>query len=166
MIEYSTTILKFDSKGEKTGWTYIEIPSDVADKLKKGFKKSFRVKGKLDNHVIEKAALLPMGNGNFILPINSSMRKGIGKKHGSRLFVKLEVDKTEIKINEELISCLDHEPEAKTFFNQLPRSHQFYFSKWIDSAKTNNTKAERIALAIQALQNRLRFSEMLKTKKR
>ena len=48
MVSYSTTILKFDEQGEKTGWTYIVIPSAIAQKLKPGNKKSFRVKGKLD----------------------------------------------------------------------------------------------------------------------
>lgn len=45
MIKYNTIILKFGTKGEKTGWTYIEIPADIAKKLKPGFKQSFRVKG-------------------------------------------------------------------------------------------------------------------------
>ncbi len=43
-------------------------------------KQSFRVKGLLDNHPIAQTALLPAGDGAFILPINAAMRKGIGKK--------------------------------------------------------------------------------------
>ena len=34
MIEFTTTIHKFDKKGEKTGWTYIEISAAQAGKIK------------------------------------------------------------------------------------------------------------------------------------
>ncbi|TFH06631.1 MAG: DUF1905 domain-containing protein, partial [Nitrosomonadales bacterium] len=80
MIQFTTAIHKFDKKGEKTGWTYIEIVASQAKKLKPGSKVSFRVKGSLDHHRIEKTALIPMGDGNFILPLNGQMRKAIGKK--------------------------------------------------------------------------------------
>src|SRR5260221_10117014 len=92
MIKFTTTILKFDSKGEKTGWTYIEVPSEISQQLKPGTKKSFRVKGKLDNYSIRRIALLPMGNGDFIMPLNASMRKGIGKRKGHSLNVQLMPD--------------------------------------------------------------------------
>lgn len=43
-VQFIATIHRFESKGEKTGWTYIEIPVDIAQQLKPGNKKSFRVK--------------------------------------------------------------------------------------------------------------------------
>ena len=39
MISYQTLMLQFDEQGEKTGWTYIEIPTDMAQQLKPGNKK-------------------------------------------------------------------------------------------------------------------------------
>lgn len=36
MVTYTTTIHKFDKNGDKTGWTYIEVPADVAQELKPG----------------------------------------------------------------------------------------------------------------------------------
>ena len=38
----------------------------IANKLNPGVKKSYRVKGKLDDLAIEKTALIPMGKGDFI----------------------------------------------------------------------------------------------------
>ena len=38
MIQLKNTILKFDNKGKKTGWTYIEIPADIAQQIKPGNK--------------------------------------------------------------------------------------------------------------------------------
>ena len=71
MIQFNAIILKFDQQGEKTGWTYIVIPAATADKIKAGYKKSFRVKGQLNGQAIKQKALLPMGNGDFILPLNA-----------------------------------------------------------------------------------------------
>ena len=163
MIKYSTTILKFDKQGEKTGWTYIEVPADVAQKLKKGNKKSFRVKGKLDNHFIKGIALLPMGKGNFIMPLNGAMRKVIGKRHGAMLLVQLEEDKSDFVFNPDLMECLNDEPTAIKFFKSLSPSHQKYFSKWIDSARTDATKAKRIAQTLNAMCRSMGYPEMLRS---
>ena len=162
MVKFNTIILKFDKKGEKTGWTYILIPADVAGKLKPGNKKSFRVKGKLDNYSIAKTALLPMGEGEFILPLNAAIRKGIGKRQGAMLKVQMEEDKSEFVFNPDLMACLADEPSALKYFKQLTGSHQRYFSKWIDSAKGDATKAKRIAMTVNALVRGMGFPEMLR----
>src|SRR4051812_6845703 len=101
MVSYTTRILKFGKKGEKTGWTYIDIPPDVARKLSPGNKKSFRVKGKLDEFSVDNIALLPMGDGAFIMPLNAALRKGIGKREGAMLRVRLEFDERKPKLNKE-----------------------------------------------------------------
>lgn len=164
MVIYTTTILRFELMGEKTGWMYIEVPANIAQELNPGQKKSYRVKGKLDNYSIEKVALLPMGEGLFIIPFNAEMRKGTGKKTGAKLTVSLELDKRTIPINAELLACLADEPAALNFFNSLPKSHQGYFSKWIDTAKTDSTKAKRITESVNGLLQHKNFSTMLREK--
>ena len=162
MIGYTTTILKFDKQGEKTGWTYIEIPADIAQQLKPDIKKSFRVKGKLDSYSITAIALLPMGGGNFIMPLNGAMRKAIGKRHGAQLKVQLEADNKPLKLSEDFMTCLADDPKALVTFNKIPKSVQNYFSKWIESAKTEPTKAMRIARAVNALARSQTFQEMIR----
>jgi hypothetical protein len=162
MVSFDATILKFNEQGEKTGWTYIIIPADVAQKLKPGNKKSFRVKGKLDDFEIESVALMPMGKGEFIMAINAKMRKGIGKRHGAMLKVKLESDTKPFVFDKELMECLADEPGAKGFFEELPPSHQRYYSKWVAEAKTDATKAKRIAQCISALLMKQHYGEMIR----
>jgi hypothetical protein len=164
MITYTTTILRFGEMGEKTGWMYIEIPGDIAEQINPGVKKNYRVKGKFDNYKIEKIAVLPMGEGTFIIPFNAQMRKATGKKNGAKLNVSLELDERTIPINPELLACLNDEPEALKYFKSLPKSHQGYFSKWIDSAKTDATKAKRIAESVNGLLKGQNFSDMLREK--
>ncbi|MBL0742077.1 YdeI/OmpD-associated family protein [Chryseolinea lacunae] len=164
-VQFTTTILKFETKGEKTGWSYVEITAAQANKLKPDNKVSFRVKGKLDGHAIEKIALLPMGNGTFILPLNLTMRKAIGKDRGEKVKVALELDDRELKISRDLLVCLAEDPEAEKFFKSLPPSHQRYFSKWIESAKTAPTKTRRIVMAMTAFAKKQGYSEMMRANK-
>jgi hypothetical protein len=163
MIEFTTTIHKFDKKGEKTGWTYIEISASQATKVKPGYKVGFRVKGSLDNWSFEKVALLPMGKGNFILPINAKMRKATGKKQGDKLRVRMEYDANRPSLSRDLMACLKEDPDALKFFKSLPGSHQLYFSKWIESAKTAQTKTKRLVTCMTAFGKKLSYSEMMRT---
>lgn len=165
MTKFTTRILQFEEQGEKTGWTYVEIPSDIAASIKPNNKRSFRVKGKLDHFKIEGIALIPMGNGNFIMAINAAMRKGTGKRKGAMLTLTLQEDKAPVKINADFLTCMEDEPAAKDFFNSLPTGHKNYFSKWIDSAKTEQTKAKRIAMAVSALAKGLGYPEMIREDK-
>lgn len=163
MIEFSATILKFNKNGEKTGWTYLVVPADIANELKPNFKKSFRVKGKLDSYSISGVALIPMGKGEFILPLNAIIRKGIAKRVGAMLHVCLQEDKTEYQLDADLMACLVDEEAALAAFNKLPRSHQNYYSKWIESAKTDATKSKRIAGTIEAMLKNMTYPELLRT---
>ncbi|HEY4798915.1 MAG TPA: YdeI/OmpD-associated family protein [Bacteroidia bacterium] len=165
MIHFTTTILKFEKMGEKTGWSYIEIHADLAQKLKPGNKKSFTVKGKLDNYSFSKTSLLPMGEGKFIMPLKASLRKSIGKEHGAIVKVEMEEDKSKFVFNKDFMACLQDEPLALNYFRQLPGSHQKYFSKWIDGAKTDTTKANRIAQAVNSLSKEKGFAEMMRSLK-
>jgi len=165
MIIFTATIQKFAKQGEKTGWTYIEISASQAKKLKPDTKVSFRVKGSLDSFKIKQIALLPMGEGHFIMPLNAAMRKATGKKVGDKLKVSLEEDKSEFAFSEDFITCLQDDPVAFDFFQTLSGSHQKYFSKWIDSAKTSATKTKRIVMAVTALSKKQGYPEMIRANK-
>ena len=151
--------------GEKTGWTYIEVPAEYAQKLKPGNKQSFRVRGRLDEFAINSVALMPMGEGDFIMPLNAAIRKGIGKRKGAKLSVKIELDDAPIKLSGDLLDCLADEPKALEFFNTLTPGHQKYFSNWIESAKTEPTKAKRIAMSVNAMARGLHYVLMIREQK-
>ncbi len=161
-IKFIATIHRFESKGEKTGWTYIEIPADIAQQFKPGNKKSFRVKGTLDDFKIDGIALIPMGGGSFIMALNADLRKGIGKRKGAMLNVQLSVDEIGFVFNKDFMDCLADEPTAKSFFESLTGSHQKYFSKWVDSAKTESTKVKRITMTVNALAKKMGYPEMIR----
>ena len=166
MIQFTATLQKFADQGEKTGWTYIDIPQELADKLKPENRQSFRVKGKIDQHKISGIALFPMKGGGFIMTVNAGMRKAIGKRHGAMVKVQLEADKKGYVMNKDFMACLGDEPAASEFFKTLTGGHQRYFSKWIDDAKTVETKTKRIVMAVTALAKKMGYPEMVRANKK
>ncbi len=163
MVEFTTVILQFAEQGEKTGWSYIEIPADIAQQMRPGNKKSFRVKGMLDAFPVNGMALMPMGEGNFIMALKAEVRKGIHKNVGAMLQVRLEEDKDfKVEMPADLQECFDFEPEAFAFFNTLAKSHREYFIKWIDSAKTSETRAKRIINTVNAMLRKWSYNEMIR----
>jgi uncharacterized protein YdeI (YjbR/CyaY-like superfamily) len=67
--------------------------------------------------------------------------------------------------DQDFMDCLYEVPRAAKTFEDLPKSHRNYFTKWIQTAKTPETKANKIAMAIDALSRGLKFNEMLREKK-
>ncbi|AFD07032.1 YdeI/OmpD-associated family protein [Solitalea canadensis] len=166
MVTFEAVIFQYKKNAEKTGWTYVDIPADLAQEIKPGNRKELRVKGTLDNTPINGMAMFPVGQGNFIIALNAGLRKKLGKSAGAMLHVELEEDKDfKIEMPEDLYDCLQDESEVLQSFERLPKSHQNYFINWINSAKTEPTRARRIALTLNAMQYNLTFGEMLRAEK-
>src|SRR5277367_3323569 len=165
MVRFKTTILQFKAMGEKTGWSYIKVPAALAQQLKPGNKRSFRVKGKLDAHAISGMALIPMGEGDFILALKAEVRKAIRKQKGASLEVQLEVDAKVITPPKDLLESLADEPEALKYFRGLPMSHQNYFGNLIKSAKTAPTRTKRIVRVVDAMLKHWNYAEMIRSRR-
>jgi Domain of unknown function (DUF1905)/Bacteriocin-protection, YdeI or OmpD-Associated len=162
MINFTAIIKKFDEKGEKTGWTYIDIPQALANKIKPGTKTAFRVKGMLDSYSIEQVSLVPIGEGNFIMAINAGMRKALGKHKGEKIKVSIELDDKKWAAPKWFLDCMEDDETAITFFKNLPASHQRYYLSWIESAKTQQTKDKRAAQAIMGFARGMGYGELIR----
>jgi hypothetical protein len=162
MTTYQTTLQKFEEKGEKTSWTYVEIPAEIAQQIKPNTKVGFRIKGTIDAFPLKLVALIPMGEGDFVIPINAIMRKGIRKEEGAMVTLNLEEDTDELPQSEELMICLQDEPKALEAFLKMPKGHQNYYAKWIESAKTIETKTKRITMTVNGLAMGMDYGEMMR----
>ena len=162
MHTVTATLLKFDEKGEKTGWTYIAVPVAITEAIRPDQKTSFRVRGLLDAYPLNQVALIPMGDGAFILPVNAGMRHAIRKEAGATVRLTIEFDDSPMPLSAELMLCLDDVPDALAYFQTLAPGHQRYFSNWIDDAKTMATKTKRLTQAVRALSMGMGFGEMIR----
>lgn len=124
------------------------------------------MRGRLDTTLVQGMAMFPVGNGNFIIALNAGLRKKLGKSAGAMLHVELEEDVDfKIETPEDLYECLSDEPEALQHFESLIKSHQNYFINLINSAKTDPTRAKRIAMTLNAMQYKMDFGLMLRTER-
>lgn len=99
MVKFTATLDRFGKYKEKSGWTFIPISSARAQKLS-SHKTAFRVKGKIDDVEINQVALVPMGDGDFILPVNGIMRKN-PKAAGDKVRVEVEYDPSDLQADQD-----------------------------------------------------------------
>ena len=146
LIQKSYMLQKFPGKG---GWTYAMIPEIPMDK-----KSPFgwvKVKGSIDDYEFDDYRLMPMGNGHLFLPIRAAIRKKIGKQAGDYVKVTLFRDESSLLIPDDFLSCLKDEPKAHDSFFKLSESKQREYVRWIQAAKKDETKAERMVDLISQL---------------
>jgi hypothetical protein len=166
MISFKAEIERFANMGEKTGWSYIFVPAALASDLNPNCRVSYRVQGLMDNVPIKGMAMIPMGEGNFLMALKASLRKQLRKEAGDELQVQLELDTTfKIELPVEMEMCLDEDEQCKANFLKLPKSHQNYYINWYNSAKTEATKIKRLTLIFKAMEDQMSFSEMMRANK-
>lgn len=167
MINFKAEIERYEKKGEKTGWTFVFIPAVLANKIKADCKKSFRVKGKIDDVEISGMGMVPMGAGDFILALNVTLRKKLRKEEGATVEIYLEEDKDfKIEMPEDLEICLQQENHLIKNFLSQAKSHQNYFINWINQAKTETTRTKRIVMTVNAMEKMQDYGTMVRESKK
>ncbi len=117
--------------------------------------------GSIDGVALRHYHLIPMGDGTLMLPVKAEIRKKIKKEAGDTVRVVLYRETEALEIPGEMQICLRDEPAAHAFFYRLAEGEQKYYIQWIYSAKKEETKANRMALAIGKLAKRLKFHDKL-----
>ena len=116
----------------------------------------------IDDVKFEKLSTYPVGEGNFIIAINGEMKKKLGKKEGAMVRIKFDLDQSSALQSPELLIALKEEKGANATFKGLLPSHQNYFHRYVATAKTAPTKAERIVNVINAMLRKQNFGEMIR----
>ncbi len=152
LVDKKFLLEKFPGKG---GWTYAIIPEIAMDKNAPfGW---VRVKGFVDSFEISKYHLMPIGNGRLFLPVKGEIRKKIKKQEGDWVHIVLYADFDPIVIPDELLLCMQDEPESLRFFNTLTDGQQQAYIKWMEDAKTMDTKVNRIAKIVDNLLKGIKY---------
>lgn len=140
--------------GDKCAWTFAEIPEIPMPKSSFGM---LKVKGKIDDYEFSNVHLMPIGNGLIGLAVKAAIRKKIKKQAGDIVHITLYEDKTPLIILEELLLCLSYEEGALEKFETYSDGQKKAFIDWINSAKTEQTKVDRMAKAMGMVQNGEKF---------
>lgn len=136
------------------GGAFVEVPFDVEEAF--GSKKP-KVKAMIEG-IPYRSTLMRMGTECHILGILKGIREQIGKTFGDEVTVTVEPD-TEprlIEIPKDLIKELKKDKEAKAFFDKLSYTHQKEYVRWVEEAKKEETRQNRIVKTIEMLKKRKR----------
>jgi len=131
------------------GGAFVEVPFDVEKAF--GSKKP-KVKAMIEG-VAYRGTLVRMGSECHMLLILKSIREQIGKTFGDEVTVTVEpdVEPRVVEIPADLKKAFSKDKTAKAFYDKLSFTHQREYVMWIEEAKKEETRQNRIARTIEML---------------
>ena len=131
------------------GGAYVEVPFDVERAF--GSKRP-RVKALIEG-IPYHSTLMRMGSEHHILGVLKDIRAQIGKTFGDEITVTIEPDTEprQIEVPKDLMKELKKDKEAKAFFDKLSYTHQKEYVRWIEEAKKEETRQNRIVKTMEML---------------
>jgi hypothetical protein len=131
------------------GGAFVEVPFDVEAAF--GSKRP-RVKAVIEG-VPYRGILTRMGTEYHMLIVLKEIREKIGKTFGDEVTITVEPDAEPrlIEVPVELKKAFKIEKEAKAFFEKLSYTHQREYVTWINEAKREETRQNRILKTIEML---------------
>jgi hypothetical protein len=142
-MKFKTNILQ---SGNNTG---IEVPPEVVEGLGGGKKPAVVV---TIGSYSYRSTIAVMGGKNLI-PLSSDRRAESGIKGGDAVEVDLALDTAprEVTVPEDLSAAMAGDAAAKAFFETLSYSNRLKHSLSVTDAKTPETRAKRVAKAMEML---------------
>jgi len=128
-------------------WTFAVIPAAVIDR--QGLRSHSRVVGTIDGAPF-RSSCIPRGGGTLYVVVPQPLRERIGKGPGDVVKVAVRLDTTPVvvRLPADLRAALGTD-RAK--FDRLAPSHRKAFVVWIEGAKQVETRARRVATAVQMI---------------
>ena len=129
--------------------TGIEVPTSVVDALAAGKRPPVRVT--LHKHTY-RTTVARMG-GRFLVPVSAEVRKAAGVTAEDELDVGIELDDAPrtVEVPADLAAALAEAPAAAQAWEKLAYTHQKEWARSVEDAKKPETRARRIAAAVEAL---------------
>ncbi len=129
--------------------TGIEVPPEIVSSLGSSKKPSVKV-GLNGYHY--RSTIAVMG-GKFMIPVSAEHRLGAKVKGGDSITVSLELDTAPriLELPADLATALEQNLSAKSNFEKLSHSQKRLHTLSVEGTKNLETRAKRVAKAIQLL---------------
>ncbi len=132
------------------GGACISVPFDPREVFGTG--RSVRVRATYDG--FEAKSNVVTMHGRPVLGIHKATREAIGKGPGDTVRVALvqDTDERTVDVPPELATALTRAPALKARYDALAYTHRKEFARWIDEAKRAETRARRLAKALEMIE--------------
>jgi len=131
-------------------WHFANVPINVEQEF--GTKGQVKVKATINGKTLYNS-LMPHGNGMHYIVLGESIRNQTGIKVGDTIQMTVEADvrARKVEMPEDFEKLLIKNKAALEFYTNLAHTYQKQYVQWIISAKKEETRAERVAQAVEKL---------------
>ncbi len=143
-MHFRTTV----ERGGKTA-TGLLVPDEVVAALRAGRRPPVQVT--VGGHTY-RTTVASMG-GRFLMPLSAENRTAAGVAAGDDVEVDVVLDTAarEVTVPADLVDALEHDDQARQFFDDLAYSHRKEWVRWIEESKKIETRTSRIVRAVESL---------------
>ncbi len=131
---------------ENGSGTLLDVPQDVSKELRD----MPTVEGTINGHPF-RAALERNPSGGRWLKVNKAMRRGADADDGDTVELAILGPEPDPKGPADLRTAFGSSPEAKAVWKELTTMGRQDWVRWIESAKTPETRARRIKRTVEQL---------------
>jgi hypothetical protein len=124
----------------------VEVPLDIRALFGRA---RAPVKATVNGHPFR--STIAVYGGTYYLGLNREVRNAAGVEVGDVLTIDLERDEDErtVDVPDDLVAALD--PATRSTFDRLSFTHRREYVRWIEEAKREETRARRVAKAVEML---------------
>ena len=124
----------------------VEVPLDIRALFGRA---RAPVKATVNGHPFR--STIAVYGGTYYLGLNREVRNAAGVEVGDVLTIDLERDEDErtVDVPDDLGAALD--PATRSTFDRLSFTHRREYVRWIEEAKREETRARRVAKAVEML---------------
>lgn len=132
-----------------SGGAYVAVPFDVEAAFGK---KRVPVRASIEGEPY-RGTLVRMGGPDHILIVLKEIREKIGKKPGDEVEISLEEDREPrvVELPPDLAAALQADPAAREFYDRLSYTHRKEYVRWIEEAKREQTRSDRVVRTLEML---------------
>jgi hypothetical protein len=143
-------------KDDQTSGVGFVVPFNVQEVY--GTKAQVKVRGTVDGFPY-RGSIAPYG-GIHYMGVKKEIRDAIGKTHGDSVRVVMEVDTEErvVTVPEDFKQALEKNIKAKEIFDNFAYTHRKEYVQWIEEAKKQETRKNRIKQAVERIAEDRKFS--------
>jgi hypothetical protein len=132
---------------------HFRVPNPIAQKLITDGKR--RVVCTINESEEFQRALLPHGNGSFVITVNKELRDTLGLSFGMKVRVSVQKDESAygLPVAEEFEELLRQDSEGNKFFHALTRGRQRTLLFIVGQVKDPEKRALRAAIVVRHLKS-------------
>ncbi|WP_394778651.1 YdeI/OmpD-associated family protein [Undibacterium sp.] len=147
---------RIEQNDKDGGGAFVAVPFDV-EQVFGG--KRVKIKATIDG-IAYRGTLIRMGDDCHRLLVLKEIREQLGKQPGDEVGITLQKDLEERTIAppEDLQALLEANPAAQAYFEQLAYTYRKEYVRWIEDAKREATRQQRLLKAIDMLANHKKLS--------